>query len=356
MLGYGGAAPPYPNLHVSEELRQQKPFLFCGGANAKAILTGGVPHRTRHPPGCGQSPDQTTRPIATTPINIHPEPAHAPGLPFFPLSRVSPRPIWRAKPARNLLRGRGRGEREDPQRPCWSCEGSCLAPTPARNSYLDFCLIMASSSVRYAPEDPTLPKPWKGLIDGTTGYLYFWNPETNVTQYERPLPNLPENLPPPPPNPPKTALMATGSLQGKQSSASSGHGQHRDTKEEDGRYGVSRSHQQQTTKSSQSYANGSVGVGQGASNAYTHGHGAHTSKLSARGHGSSDSGAGLSAESYRRQHEITVTGDDIPAPLTTFESTGFPSEILKEVRYLLRGGANVVRCAALCHRCWVAYT
>lgn len=40
---------------------------------------------------------------------------------------------------------------------------------------------------RYAPEDPTLPKPWKGLVDGTTGYLYYWNPETNVTQYERPL-------------------------------------------------------------------------------------------------------------------------------------------------------------------------
>ncbi|GMP83844.1 hypothetical protein CsSME_00037620 [Camellia sinensis var. sinensis] len=39
---------------------------------------------------------------------------------------------------------------------------------------------------RYAPEDPTLPKPWKGLVDGKTGYLYFWNPETNVTQYEKP--------------------------------------------------------------------------------------------------------------------------------------------------------------------------
>lgn len=44
----------------------------------------------------------------------------------------------------------------------------------------------ASAGVRYAPEDPTLPKPWKGLVDGSTGYLYFWNPETNSTQYERP--------------------------------------------------------------------------------------------------------------------------------------------------------------------------
>lgn len=45
-----------------------------------------------------------------------------------------------------------------------------------------------SATPRYAPEDPTLPKPWKGLVDGISGYLYFWNPETNVTQYERPTP------------------------------------------------------------------------------------------------------------------------------------------------------------------------
>jgi ATP-dependent RNA helicase DDX5/DBP2 len=41
---------------------------------------------------------------------------------------------------------------------------------------------------RYAPDDPTLPTPWKGLIDGSTGLLYYWNPETNVTQYEKPGP------------------------------------------------------------------------------------------------------------------------------------------------------------------------
>lgn len=44
----------------------------------------------------------------------------------------------------------------------------------------------ATVGPRYAPPDPTLPKPWRGLVDGKTGYLYFWNPETNVTQYERP--------------------------------------------------------------------------------------------------------------------------------------------------------------------------
>ncbi|KAM1080014.1 hypothetical protein ACFX2B_014511 [Malus domestica] len=35
-------------------------------------------------------------------------------------------------------------------------------------------------------EDPTLPKPWRRLVDGKTGDLYFWNPETKVTQYDRP--------------------------------------------------------------------------------------------------------------------------------------------------------------------------
>lgn len=53
---------------------------------------------------------------------------------------------------------------------------------------------------RYAPEDPSLPKPWRGLVDGSTGYLYYWNPDTDVTQYERPLP-LQEQLPSPPPFP-----------------------------------------------------------------------------------------------------------------------------------------------------------
>ncbi|KAG0472106.1 hypothetical protein HPP92_016652 [Vanilla planifolia] len=51
----------------------------------------------------------------------------------------------------------------------------------------------------FAPEDPSLPKPWKGLIDGSTGVLYYWNPETNVTQYEKPAGTVPP-LPPVPPD------------------------------------------------------------------------------------------------------------------------------------------------------------
>lgn len=45
----------------------------------------------------------------------------------------------------------------------------------------------AALGPRYAPDDPTLPKPWLGLIDGGTGTLYYWNPETNVTQYDKPV-------------------------------------------------------------------------------------------------------------------------------------------------------------------------
>ncbi|KAM7277668.1 hypothetical protein ACFE04_004802 [Oxalis oulophora] len=44
---------------------------------------------------------------------------------------------------------------------------------------------------RFAPDDPTLPKPWRGLIDGSTGVLYYWNPDTNLTQYEKPQPPPP---------------------------------------------------------------------------------------------------------------------------------------------------------------------
>lgn len=56
-----------------------------------------------------------------------------------------------------------------------------------RCRYEEWSFDMAAASVRYAPEDPTLPKPWRGLVDGRTGNLYFWNPETNITQYERPV-------------------------------------------------------------------------------------------------------------------------------------------------------------------------
>lgn len=56
----------------------------------------------------------------------------------------------------------------------------------------------AAAGPRYAPDDPTLPKPWKGLIDGISGLTYYWNPETNITQYEKPgsaPPPVPSGVP-----------------------------------------------------------------------------------------------------------------------------------------------------------------
>lgn len=38
-----------------------------------------------------------------------------------------------------------------------------------------------------------------------------------------------------------------------------------------------------------------------------------------------------SAEAYREQHEVTATGENVPAPFMTFEATGFPPEILREL-------------------------
>lgn len=97
----------------------------------------------------------------------------------------------------------------------------------------------SSSGPRYAPDDPTLPKPWKGLVDGNTGYLYFWNPDTNVTQYDRPVATSlpgPPRLPPPPPK--STSVPISSSVHVREPSGSSalGHQQHH-SKEVDSRHG-----------------------------------------------------------------------------------------------------------------------
>ncbi|KAE8672016.1 hypothetical protein F3Y22_tig00111877pilonHSYRG00377 [Hibiscus syriacus] len=53
---------------------------------------------------------------------------------------------------------------------------------------LGVCGIQLTASYaasRYTPTYPTLPEPWRGLVDSKTGYLYFWNTVTNITPYER---------------------------------------------------------------------------------------------------------------------------------------------------------------------------
>ncbi|CAL9230298.1 unnamed protein product [Arabidopsis halleri] len=72
-------------------------------------------------------------------------------------------------------------------------------------------MAATASAIRYAPEDPNLPKPWKGLVNSRTGYLYFWSPETNVTQYERPASSAPPKL---------AAIPISSSVQTTQQSSS----------------------------------------------------------------------------------------------------------------------------------------
>ncbi|XP_068641193.1 ATP-dependent RNA helicase-like protein DB10 [Aristolochia californica] len=195
----------------------------------------------------------------------------------------------------------------------------------------------SSGGPRYAPHDPTLPKPWKGLVDGSTGYLYFWNPETNVTQYERPGSSSFSG-----PAVPKSASISS-SIHIQQSSVSSAQALQK-RNDEDNRYNgvsnggsklvaapASRSHQGSKINSHlQDFPNGSIS---GGSNVYNSGSSGQISRSSARQQGPAVVGSASSIESYCRQHEITVSEDDVPAPFTTFESTGFPSEILKEVHH-----------------------
>ncbi|KAI3505979.1 hypothetical protein L1887_28332 [Cichorium endivia] len=42
-----------------------------------------------------------------------------------------------------------------------------------------------------------------------------------------------------------------------------------------------------------------------------------------------------SVDVYRQKHDVSATGDNVPAPFMSFESAGLPPELLREVRYLL---------------------
>ncbi|KAL0377413.1 UNVERIFIED_CONTAM: ATP-dependent RNA helicase-like protein DB10 [Sesamum radiatum] len=148
-------------------------------------------------------------------------------------------------------------------------------------------MAAAATGIRYAPEDPTLPKPWKGLVDDKTGYLYYWNPETNITQYERPVASSHASSTP-------SHKFLSSSVQKI----------------------PPRTPQQQWSRSDYLQSDADVKP--------SFGYGSYAAK---------DAESGLSAESYRRRHEISVTGDNVPQPFSSFEATGFPSEILREVQH-----------------------
>ncbi|KAF8103745.1 hypothetical protein N665_0185s0019 [Sinapis alba] len=169
-------------------------------------------------------------------------------------------------------------------------------------------MVATASAVRYAPEDHSLPKPWKGLVDDRTGYLYFWNPETNVTQYERPAASSSQP-------PPKLASVQVQHTNGNSSylPAKDGDVHSRRGSSDLGPKVDSASRFSEVARSGTPYSNGGLGN-------------------SARGPPpSSAPGNDISPEDYCFRHEITVSGGQVPPPLMSFETTGFPPELLREV-------------------------
>ncbi|KAL2654246.1 hypothetical protein R1flu_022374 [Riccia fluitans] len=49
--------------------------------------------------------------------------------------------------------------------------------------------------------------------------------------------------------------------------------------------------------------------------------------------GDSSESSDLDVEAYKRQHDVTTSGKDVPDPFMTFDSTGFPPSLMKELHY-----------------------
>ncbi|KAL8545802.1 hypothetical protein ACS0TY_005792 [Phlomoides rotata] len=170
------------------------------------------------------------------------------------------------------------------------------------------------ASVQYAPQDPTLPKPWRGLVDTHTGYLYFWNPVTNVTQYEKPVAS-------------PIACSASPDLSLSLSVQKS--------QSHNNKYDAENRYNQVSSGSSAKvdFGPGANQVPQVADKSRSDYSLNDPAKNSAHVPVASKSAeTGLSAEAYCRHHEITVTGCNAPKPFTSFQATGFPSEILREMQ------------------------
>ncbi|XP_042024544.1 ATP-dependent RNA helicase-like protein DB10 [Salvia splendens] len=173
-------------------------------------------------------------------------------------------------------------------------------------------MAAAAAGISYAPEDPALPKPWKGLVDDKTGYVYYWNPETNITQYEKPV------VPGHTSYTPAHKSLSSSVQKSPQGRYNANDNDDRYPRASNGstKASVPVAYQDVTNRSDYSQIDvevkASVGYGPLTSNG-------------AEGM--------VSAEAYRRRHEISVTGDNVPPPFTSFEATGFASEILREVQH-----------------------
>lgn len=155
--------------------------------------------------------------------------------------------------------------------------------------------------------DPTLPPPWEALFDTDSGLRYYWNPKTNVTQYERPV-----GGPAPPPAPlPAYVSEYTQTIS----------------------FPVGFSEPVCCYGNPDLLLINCLLVLQASSNGlsngpapYTNGHAKHVLPAI-------EQNFALTAEQYRAEHSLVVQGDRVPDPLQTFESAGFSSNIMDEVLF-----------------------
>ncbi|XP_024530928.1 ATP-dependent RNA helicase-like protein DB10 [Selaginella moellendorffii] len=185
--------------------------------------------------------------------------------------------------------------------------------------------VASTPGVHYAPEDPTLPPPWKALVDEETGYLYYWNTQSNETTYVKPVsssgaPGFSVNG-----STFQESSMANGHVNGSNGSL----------------YGSKVA--EQPKLAALSMFGGQSQVVNGGSNAALvpgalGGYKRNADNFDYNGRDAykrprtQTTASPFDVDSYRRQHEITIVGTNVPAPFITFESAGLPDEVLREVQ------------------------
>ncbi|BBN14610.1 ATP-dependent RNA helicase DDX5/DBP2 [Marchantia polymorpha subsp. ruderalis] len=191
----------------------------------------------------------------------------------------------------------GRGSAEAPESS--SSSGGCRSgmSSEAEND-------MATTRIRFAPTDSTLPVPWKALLGVVDGHehVYFWNPVTNVTQYEKPQSSVTEGDAHATRNPIGVEINKNGA---DWSAAAS-----RSTK-------VHRSHDGDSSRGIKRPCTGESPD-------------SFKRPRSVVSYPRVDSSPEINA--YKKKHEITAQGDNVPHPYVSFDSTSFPSTLLQELK------------------------